>query len=144
MPPESTRIHGIKPEMLEGQPRIEEVLPQFRRFAEGSVLVAHNAAFDMRMLQIKEASTGVRLINPVLDTLLLSAVVHPSHTDHNIDDIARRLGIRVVGRHTALGDAIATAEIFIKLIPLLERKGIHTLKEARLASQKTYYARLKY
>jgi len=144
LPPESIRFHGIQPEMLEGQPTIEKVLPRFQRFAEGTVLVAHNAAFDMRMLQIKEASTGIRFINPVLDTLLLSAVVHPSHTDHNIEDIARRLGIRVVGRHTALGDAIATAEIFIKIIPLLEQKGIHTLKEARLASQKTYYARLKY
>ncbi|MDM8556804.1 exonuclease domain-containing protein [Desulfococcaceae bacterium HSG7] len=144
LPPESIRFHGIQPEMLEGQPTIEKVLPQFQRFAENTVLVAHNAAFDMRMLQIKEASTGVRFINPVLDTLLLSAVVHPSHTDHNIEDIAQRLGIRVVGRHTALGDAIATAEIFIKLIPLLEQKGIHTLKQARLASKKTYYARLKY
>jgi len=144
LPPESIRFHGIQPEMLEGQPAIDRVLPQFQRFTEGTVLVAHNAAFDMRMLQIKEISTGVRFINPVLDTLLLSAVVHPSHTDHNIENIAQRLGIRVVGRHTALGDAIATAEIFIKIIPLLEQKGICTLKEARLASQKTYYARLKY
>jgi len=144
LPPESIRFHGIQPQMLEGQPTIDKVLPQFQCFAEGTVLVAHNAAFDMRMLQIKEASTGIRFINPVLDTLLLSAVVHPSHTDHNIEDIALRLGIRVVGRHTALGDAIATAEIFIKIIPLLEQKGIRTLKEARLASQKTYYARLKY
>jgi DNA polymerase-3 subunit epsilon len=144
LPDESIRFHGIQPEMLEGQPTIEKVLPQFQRFAQGTVLVAHNAAFDMRMLQIKEASTGIRFINPVLDTLLLSAVAHPSHTDHNIEDIALRLGIRIVGRHTALGDAIATAEIFIKLIPLLEQKGIRTLKQARLASKKTYYARLKY
>ncbi|MDM8541003.1 exonuclease domain-containing protein [Desulfococcaceae bacterium HSG9] len=144
LPPESIRFHGIQPEMLEGQPTIENVLPQFQRFAEDTVMVAHNAAFDMRMLQIKEAPTGIRFINPVLDTLLLSAVVHPSHTDHNIEDIAQRLGIRVVGRHTALGDAIATAEIFIKLIPLLEQKGIRTLKQARLSSKKTYYARLKY
>ena len=144
LPDESIRFHGIQPEMLEGQPTIEKVLPQFQRFAQGTVLVAHNAAFDMRMLQIKEASTGIRFINPVLDTLLLSAVAHPSHTDHNIEDIALRLGIRIVGRHTALGDAIATAEIFIKIIPLLEQKGIRTLKQARLASKKTYYARLKY
>ena len=144
LPPESIQVHGIQPEMLKGQPIIDNVLPLFRRFAEDTVLVAHNAAFDMRMLQIKEAKTGVKFINPVLDTMLLSAVVHPAHNNHNLEAIARRLGVSVVGRHTALGDAIAAGEIFLKLIPLLAKKGIYTLKEARNASQKTYYSRIKY
>lgn len=144
LPWESVKFHGIKPEMLEGQPTIEEVLPRFHRFAKDTVLVAHNAAFDMRMLQVKEEQTGVKFINPVLDTMHLSAVVHPAHSSHRLGDIASRLGVKIKGRHTALGDALATAEIFLKLIPLLEAKGIRTLKEARLASQKTYYARLKY
>ncbi len=144
LPWESIKFHGIKPEMLEGQPTINEVLPKFHRFAKDTVLVAHNAAFDMRMLQVKEEQTGVKFINPVLDTMHLSAVVHPAHTSHRLGDIAQRLGVTIKGRHTALGDALATAEIFIKLIPLLREKGINTLKEARMASQKTYYARLKY
>jgi len=58
--------------------------------------------------------------------------------------IAKRLGISVHGRHTALGDATATGEIFLKLLPLLKKKGISTLKDAREASQKTLYARIKY
>jgi DNA polymerase-3 subunit epsilon len=144
LPPESTAIHGITPEMLEGQPVIGTVLPLFHRFTEDTILLAHNAAFDMRMLQVKEADTGVRFINPVLDTLLLSAVVHPAQDDHNLEAIARRTGISVMGRHTALGDAIVTGEMFLKLLPLLAEKGVRTLKEARLASEKTYYARLKY
>ncbi len=144
VPYESIKVHGIQPEMLNGQPTIDQVLPRFHRFAEDTVLVGHNAAFDMRMLQMKEDGTGVRFINPVLDTLLLSAVVHPAQSDHNLEAIARRLGIRIKGRHTALGDAISTAEVFLKLVSLLEKAGIHTLKEARLASQKTYYARLRY
>jgi DNA polymerase-3 subunit epsilon len=141
---QSIQIHGIQPEMLEGQPTIDKVLPLFYRFAEDSILVAHNAAFDMCMLQMKEEISGVKFINPVLDTLLLSAVVHPAQDNHTLEAIAGRLGVSVVGRHTALGDAIATGEIFLKLIPLLARMGIHTLGEARLVSQKTYYARFKY
>ena len=144
LPRESIQIHGIQPEMLKDQPTINKVLPSFYRFAEDTILVAHNAAFDMSMLQMKEAISGVKFINPVLDTLLLSAVVHPAQDNHNLEAIAKRLGISVVGRHTALGDAIVTGEMFLKLIPLLAKMGIHTLREARLASQKTYYARLKY
>lgn len=144
LPFESTQIHGIQSEMLKGQPTIDKVLPLFHRFVEDTVLVAHNAAFDMRMLQIYEAKTGIKFINPVLDTLLLSAVVHPAQQDHNLEAIAKRLGVSIVGRHTALGDAITTGEIFIRLIPLLAKMGIYTLKDARKASRKTYYSRIKY
>ena len=52
--------------------------------------------------------------------------------------------VTVIGRHTALGDAMVTAEVFQKLIPLLADQGIHTLAQAREAAQKTYYARIKY
>ncbi|MEJ2639470.1 MAG: 3'-5' exonuclease [Desulfosarcinaceae bacterium] len=144
LPYASVKIHGIQEEMLVDQPTIDTVLRVFNRFCDETVLVAHNAAFDMRMLQLKEDQSGVRFINPVLDTMHLSAVVHPAQENHGITAIANRLGISVVGRHTALGDAITTGEIFLKLIPLLAEKGIHTLAEARRASQKTYYARFKY
>jgi DNA polymerase-3 subunit epsilon len=144
VPPESTAIHGIQPDMLVGQPTIEEVLPLFHKYAEDTILVAHNAAFDMRMLEMKEKSTGIHFINPVLDTLLLAALAHPSQHDQNLEAITKRFGISILGRHTALGDAIATAEMFLKFIPLLSQMGILTLKEARQASKKTYYSRLRY
>jgi DNA polymerase-3 subunit epsilon len=130
--------------MVEGKPNIDEVLPAFFRYAQDTVLVAHNAAFDMRFLQLKEAATGVRFEQPVLDTLLLSAVVHPNQESHRLEAIAERFDITVIGRHTALGDAMVTAEVFQKLIPLLAEKGIHTLGQAREAAQQTYYARIKY
>jgi DNA polymerase III subunit epsilon len=137
-------IHGITPAMVAGKPDIASVLPAFHAFAQDTVLVAHNAAFDMRFLQLKEAATGLRFDHPVVDTLLLSAVVHPKQDSHRLEAIAERLGVTVVGRHTALGDAMVTAEVFQKLIPLLADLGIHTLGQAREAAQKTYYARLKY
>ncbi|MDM7941316.1 MAG: exonuclease domain-containing protein [Hydrogenophaga sp.] len=144
IPAASIPIHGIQPAMVVGQPKISEVLPAFHAFAQDTVLVAHNAAFDMRFLQLKEKSTGVVFDQPVLDTLLLSAVIHPNQDSHRLEAIAERFDVTVIGRHTAMGDAMVTAEVFIKLIPLLAQQGIHTLGQAREAAQKTYYARLKY
>ena len=109
-----------------------------------TVLVAHNAAFDMRFLELKEAATGVRFAQPVLDTLLLSAIVHPNQESHSLEAVAERLGVSVIGRHTALGDALVTGEIFLKLLPLLAEHGIATLSQALEASRKTYHARLQY
>src|SRR4029450_1314463 len=79
---DAPRIHGIDRRALVNEPPIEEVLPGFHRFCEDTVLVAHNAAFDMRFLELKEATTGVRFGQPVLDTLLLSAVVNPGSGKH--------------------------------------------------------------
>ena len=140
--PESIPIHGITPSRVQGQPRIAQVLPAFHAYASDTVLVAHNAAFDMKFLQLKERSTGVRFDQPVLDTLLLSAVVHPHQASHRLEAIAERLNITVVGRHTALGDALLTAEVFLRMVPLLAAMGIHTLGQAREASQATHFARL--
>jgi DNA polymerase-3 subunit epsilon len=144
IPPAGIPIHGITPDMVAGKPPIGQVLPAFHQFVSDTVLVAHNAAFDMRFLQLKEASTGLRFDQPVLDTLLLSAVAHPNQESHQLETIAERFGITVVGRHTALGDAQVTAEVFLQLIPLLAEKGIHTLGQAREAAEKTYYARIQY
>jgi len=144
IPQESIPIHGITPEMVQGQPDILEVLPAFHAFAHDTVLVAHNAAFDMRFLQLKEKATGLSFDQPVLDTLLLSALIHPSQDSHRLEAIAERFNVTVIGRHTAMGDAMVTAEVFLKLIPLLAEKGIYTLGQAREAAQRTYYARLKY
>lgn len=144
IPPSTVPIHGIEPHMVQGQPTIDVVLPAFHAFARDTVLVAHNAAFDMRFLQLKEASTGVVFEQPVLDTLLLSAVVHPAQESHRLEAIAERLGVTVVGRHTALGDAIVTAEVFLRLLPLLAAQGITTLGQARAAAERSYLSRLRY
>lgn len=144
IPPSATRIHGIRNQDVQDAPPLEEVLPAFHTFVGDSILVAHNAAFDMRFLEEAEKRTGVPFTQPVLDTLLLSAIVHPEHRDHSVEAIAARLGVEVQARHSALGDALTTARIFLKLIPLLEHQGIFTLAQARAASEQTYFARIRY
>ena len=144
IPAATIPIHGITQDMVMGKPDITEVLPAFYKFAQDTVLVAHNAAFDMRFLQLQEEDTGLVFNHPVLDTLLLSAVVHPNQDAHRLEAIAERFNITILGRHTALGDAFVTAEVWLRLLPLLQAMGIHTLRQAREAAQKTYYARIKY
>ena len=142
--PESIPIHGITEDMVRGQPNIDVVLPAFHEFCEDTVLIAHNAAFDMRFLQLKEARTGIRFTQPVLDTLLLSAVVHPNQESHKLDVILERLGVHIESRHNALEDALATGEVFLKMVQLLEEMGIVTVRQALEAAEKTYFARVKY
>ncbi|MCX7946208.1 MAG: exonuclease domain-containing protein [Hydrogenophilus sp.] len=142
--PESIAIHGITPEMLIGQPTAEEVLPAFHRYAQGSVLVAHNAAFDMRFLELKEKRLGIRFDQPVLDTLLLAYFLFPNQESNRLEALADRFGIAMVGRHTALGDALVTAEAFVRMLPLLAERGVVTLRAAREAAQQTYLAKLRY
>jgi DNA polymerase-3 subunit epsilon len=142
VPAASTAFHGITEEMVAGQPTIEEVLPAFARFCEDTVLVGHNVSFDLQFLEMAAPSAGVELTQPALDTLLLHAALHPDHEDHTLEGIAGRLGISVVGRHTALGDALVTAEIFVGLTALLHRRGIDTLGATLGASRATFRARV--
>lgn len=144
VPEESIKIHGLRPEMLLGQPTIDKALPLLYQFAENTVLVGHNVAFDMRMFQIKEGVSSVRFTQPVLDTMFLSAIIHPSQRNHGLEAISERLGISITGRHTALGDALTAAEILLKCIPILARKDILTLEDALCASRKTRYAKISY
>ena len=130
-------VHGISTASLAGEPPLEAVLPAFARFCGDTVLVAHNAAFDLRFLELARARTGVAFEQAVLDTMLLSAAALPGlgPDEHHLEQIAARLGVPAADRHQALGDALITARVFLKLLPLLAARGILTLGQARAASQ---------
>ena len=116
--------------MVSGEAPAAEVLPAFNDFIGDAVLVAHNAAFDMKFLELKEATSGLRFDHLVLDTLLLSVFLDHDGHDHTLDAIAQRYDIDVEGRHTALGDALVTASIFLRMLDILEARGVRSLRQA--------------
>jgi DNA polymerase-3 subunit epsilon len=132
IPPESTEIHHIHDQMVADAPSMNEVYPQFVEYLGDSVLVAHNAAFDKKCLDMAAAEAGLPLIdNPILDTIFLSYALHQEIEGHSLEAIAGRMGIPIEGRHTSLGDARATAHIFLGLLALLPARGARTLADAK-------------
>lgn len=138
IPPASTAVHKITDAMVEDAPAIDAVGNAFHGFCEGAVLVAHNAPFDMAFLRRKEAAIGLRFENPVLCTVLLSAALFEHTGQHTLDALAERFGITIPEelRHTALGDAMATAEVFVQMLEVMRSRGIETLGQAIEAGQR--------
>jgi DNA polymerase-3 subunit epsilon len=142
IPPSSTVFHGITDEMVRDKPPIEVVLRQFHAFCGDAVLVAHNAAFDLKFITLKQAAAGVEFTQAVLDTQLLTMAIGGEWLDRSLDGIAQRLGVTVRARHTALGDAMTTSELLVRMLPLLAAAGVVTLddglevcrRQVRLAS----------
>lgn len=138
IPPASSDVHGISDAMVVDAPSVTEALSRFHRFAEGAVLVAHNAPFDMTFLRRAEPAIGRRFDMPILDTVLLSAVVFSQHAEHSLDALTHRLGITISeeARHTALGDAVATADAFLKMLTMLRGRDITTFEEVLVEVRK--------
>lgn len=128
IPPASTKVHGISDAMVAGQPDFITVGRQFHAFARDAVLVAHNAPFDLAFLRRQAEKMGVTWDHPVFDTVLLSAVLFGASTTHTLDALCKRLDITIPEnlRHTALGDARATAEVLVRMLPMLEARGFDT------------------
>ncbi|MGH1578155.1 exonuclease domain-containing protein [Planktotalea sp.] len=138
IPATSTKIHGISDAMVRGAPPITEAARDFHTFASGSVIMAHNAPFDMAFLRRHAKQTGVEWTNPILDTVLLSAITFGQSEEHTLDALCERLNITIEPRlrHTALGDAIATAQVMCALLPMLEARGFDTLGKLLAESRK--------
>lgn len=142
IPELSTSFHGITDEMVVEAPEPGAAVSDFAAYAADSVLVAHHAGFDLGFLRPAAESANVALEPLYLDTMLLSAVLDPDpEARHGLDYMCQRYGVEVFGRHTALGDALATAEVLVRMIPQLAQRGITTLGEARQACAQTELAR---
>jgi len=124
IPPASIVFHGIEDKAVAGAPKPADAARALKGFAHDAVLVAHNAAFDLAFLRRAADAAGIEIDNPPFDTLLIARWLFPDLADHSLDGLARRLGIEIGRRHSALDDARATAGIFVRLVEICERRGI--------------------
>ena len=137
IPPASTLIHGITDAMVADAPPAVDVVRRFRDFARDAVLVAHNAPFDMRFLVLAGEMADIGFTNPVLDTVLLAAHLHGTEGALTLDRLAETYGVDLPeeSRHTAYGDAMATAAVFTCMLKPLAAAGVVTLEQAIRASE---------
>lgn len=97
-------LTGITQEMLEGQPDISEVLPKFLQFIKGSIIVAHNAEFDMSMLKAAGNRLGYELQWPCFCTVKLARKVLTGLPNYKLDTLAEHFNLTFEARHRAVGD----------------------------------------
>jgi len=114
---ENIAITGITPEMVKDAPKIGAVIPDFMKFIDGAVLVAHNAEFDLKFIKRFAGGEEYEIKNKVLDTVEIARTCLPQLRRHDLHTIAEHFGI-VFHHHRALSDAYATAEAFIELMKI--------------------------
>ncbi|MGL5718175.1 MAG: PolC-type DNA polymerase III, partial [Paraclostridium sp.] len=122
-------LTGITNDMVKDKPTIEEVLPRFLEFIGDSVLVAHNADFDMGFISQKSREQGLEFKNKSVDTLMLGRILLPHLKRHRLNNIAKELGITLINHHRAVDDAEATSHIFNRFLEMLEKQGVEKLSD---------------
>ncbi|MCY4289122.1 MAG: exonuclease domain-containing protein [Aestuariivita sp.] len=129
IPMSATKVHKITNAMVQDAPDFVSVAHSFYKFCSNSVLVAHNAPFDLAFFHRYAPRAGLAWEHPVLDTVLLSAVLFGASVPHTLDALTERFGISIPAelRHSAIGDAQATAEVLCHMLPMLEARGLGSL-----------------
>lgn len=135
IPPEATQIHGIDEKAVAGAPMFADVWPEFSRYIGNAVVIGHSIGFDLAVIKRECERAGIAWARPrTLDTRLLAEAVQPNLAGYSLEELAQWLGVDVTERHSALGDATATARIFLALVPKLRAGGVRTFAEAAKAS----------
>jgi len=132
IPAQSFAIHGIADEMVAGAGSFSDSWPVLSAMFDGMLVVGHSIGFDLAILKAECGRYGLHWkLPPALDTGLLYSALYPRETDVGLESLAARFGVEIEGRHTALGDALVTAEIWIALMAQLIDRGIATYGAAR-------------
>ncbi|WP_438317701.1 PolC-type DNA polymerase III [Sporosarcina sp. FA9] len=120
-----TKLTGITDDMVKDAPSVSEAIKDFSDWIGDSILVAHNASFDMGFLYeaLKKAELPITAY-PVIDTLELARFLHPEMGNHRLNTLAKKYNIELTQHHRAIYDAEATGHLFLRLLSEAEEKGI--------------------
>lgn len=129
IPYKITELTGIATDMVKDAETIEEVLPRFMDFCKGTILVAHNAAFDTSFIRKNCKDLNIDYEFPVMDTIPLAKYLFPELSKYKLNIIAKHLGVSLENHHRAVDDAKATADILLKCFEILRERKILTLKD---------------
>ncbi|MGN0335490.1 MAG: PolC-type DNA polymerase III [Lachnospiraceae bacterium] len=129
IPFEIEQLTGIRDDMVMDAPVIEEILPKFLEFCKDSILVAHNAGFDVGFIEENCKRQNISCDFTVIDTVAMARVLLPSLNRYKLDNVAKALGVSLENHHRAVDDAGCTAEIFVKFLEMLKAQGASALDE---------------
>ncbi len=127
IPDKIIKLTSITDQMVADAPDIKDVMPEFLKFCEGSVLVAHNSDFDMGFINQKTGELAIDIDVTYVDTLAMSRVLLPELVRFKLDNVAKALKVSLENHHRAVDDAECTAYIFINLVSKFREKGIYDL-----------------
>lgn len=131
IPPTTIKVHGITDAMVAGQAKFKEAASRLADFVGARPVIGHTIAYDTTVLQREYALAGLAYPKwRTLDVRHLARVATPELADHGLDRLCEWLGIENAARHNALGDAVATAEVYLALIPRLRAANVRTFAEA--------------
>ncbi|WP_433957760.1 PolC-type DNA polymerase III [Cytobacillus horneckiae] len=118
-------LTGITDDLVENAPEVGDVLKKFYDWAEDSVLVAHNASFDMGFLNVGYKKIGLgKATNPVIDTLELARFLYPQMKNHRLNTLAKKFDVELTQHHRAIYDAEATGYLLLKMLKDAGEAGI--------------------
>jgi DNA polymerase III subunit epsilon len=119
-----TKICGITNDMVQGQPLLPDVLPQFLDFLSGSVLVAHNAEFDFNFLKSVANREGYQIVWPCFCTLKMAKLLLPELESKNLDRLAEHFGLKFEARHRSIGDCKVTQSVLTHLLKVPQKPSL--------------------
>lgn len=125
IPKEVQELTHITEDMVKDAPKIDEILPQFLEFTKGSVLVAHNASFDLGFISHFAKELKLEFNNMAIDTLTISRELYEHYQNHKLGTIAENMAISLEGAHRAINDVRATVKIFNQMIEDINNKGLN-------------------